>query len=326
MYGPTSFEDTPRSIVSPESAGGPPPCASPVGPTTSPSGPAPARANLSARQAEAAGLLTSGTYGLTSTTSYESAALAESLVSKLRLLTASHGSTLYKMTWKVRVTPQQRLIYALRASAPRTSASVCIGWPAPRSIDGSKGSRSTEGVQKEINRKGHLDELPSVASLVGWPTPQTSDTTGGGQAKRAETRGNLNDHVMLAGWVSPTAQDGSRGGLPPRPHDTGVPLSQQATLAGWPTPQAHDPQKRGNTNADHPHYPHDPPNMAEWTVHDGPARRTASGQALTGSSAAMESGGQLNPRFSLWLQGFPAAWANCAERVTRLSSRKPRRS
>ena len=41
------------------------------------------------------------------------------------------------------------------------------------------------------------------------------------------------------GWVSPTARDHSRGGLPPRPTDTGIPLSQQvAGVSGWPTPDA----------------------------------------------------------------------------------------
>ena len=63
----------------------------------------------------------------------------------------------------------------------------------------------------------------------------------------------------LRPWNTPTAQDGQRGGAPPRAHDTGVPLSQQAatataeplpeTVAGdgptgtaqtspWPTPTA----------------------------------------------------------------------------------------
>jgi hypothetical protein len=42
----------------------------------------------------------------------------------------------------------------------------------------------------------------------------------------------------LVGWCSPTAMDCGRGGLPPRPHDTGIPLTQQVGLAGWPTPNA----------------------------------------------------------------------------------------
>jgi len=40
-------------------------------------------------------------------------------------------------------------------------------------------------------------------------------------------------------WVSPTAQDGTRGNLPARPHDTGVPLSQQVA-AMWPTMRSGD--------------------------------------------------------------------------------------
>lgn len=43
------------------------------------------------------------------------------------------------------------------------------GWPTPRSIDGEKGARTQSGVEAEVARKGHLDELPSVASLSSWP-------------------------------------------------------------------------------------------------------------------------------------------------------------
>lgn len=94
-------------------------------------GQVPAHASLSARQAKEAGLLTSATSGQTSIGSSSSVALTLSLANKLQAETVSRGSTLYRLTWRHVDMPSGRRIYALRASAHRTSGSDFFGWPTP---------------------------------------------------------------------------------------------------------------------------------------------------------------------------------------------------
>ena len=166
------------AISSPESESGPSPSSWPNGLRSAQSGRARAPANLSARQAKAAGLMTSGIYGQHGSSSSTPCDLARSLANKLRQRTASLGSTLYRLTWKARITPSRRSILALRGSAPRTSDSGCIlprvGWPAPTKANGDGGQTPPPGTSatgRTPDGRKITVALPGVAAMAGWTTP-----------------------------------------------------------------------------------------------------------------------------------------------------------
>lgn len=259
MFDQTSSPATRNVTSSPALGCGATRSGSPDGLTTGQCGPEAARARRSRRQAEEAGLLTSGTYGRTGTISSQSVALQSSLESRLRARTASRGSTLYKLTWKARDTAQGRPICALRASARRTSDSDCgssrKGWPTPNAEDAKAGASQVLG-RKQVS-------LPRTTHLAGWGTPNSSAP--GGTPEQALKR------------------------------KEGLPCGQSVTT------------------------------LDHQVQLVGPARLTASGEMLTGSTAGMESGGRLNPGHSRWLMGLPPEWDACAPTATR-SSRKSRKS
>ena len=117
------------------------PSRSRAGQTAFPFGPDPVRVSRSARQASAAATTTLATSGPSGSRSSASAALQSSLANRLQAALPSNGSTLFSMIWNERATPARRPICALQASARRTSASGCTGWPTPVVSDAASSAR-----------------------------------------------------------------------------------------------------------------------------------------------------------------------------------------
>lgn len=249
-----------------------------------------AHASLSAKQAKVLGLLTSGTYGPTSTISSKSAILQRSLESRLRQRTQSLGSTLWKLTWKPWVTDSQRLRFRLRASAVPTSATVLTGWPTPTLDSASE--------RKVRYSQGGLP-LTVAAQFTGWATPSARDWHSASGSPE-----------FLASRLAQSREK---------------PLSEQVfTLAGWATPDTTMMQAKAKPPVLGNRKPTDPQiSLADQASHlTGPARLTAFGEMLTGSDAQMESGGQLNPEHPRWLMGIPSVWASCVPTAMQLTQNK----
>ena len=271
-----------------------------------------------------------GTSGLNSTGSSASYDLALRLGNRLAANLGLSGSPEYTLIWRNSVTPSQLPISRLRASARPISGSGCgglqkDGWPkTPTASDG-------EGGVMEI-RPGTTGKykLRDWAHMAGWRSPNSTDHKGvSGPNCKAFQQGNINrlpDQVdkQMAGWKTPIQADAS--GFPRQkekriktdrqtrnPEHSGnykMDLKDEVQVAGWSTPQHHDHKgtwRARYTKDNGQKSPKDQHALQDQAIlASGP---TPSGiPAETGNPAASL---RLNPIFSLWLMGYPAAWGLC---------------
>jgi hypothetical protein len=238
--------------------------AGPDGATTSPSGPDPAHASLSARQAAAMGLVTSDISGRRGTGSSASARLSRSLASRYQARTARLGSTLYRLTWRHAATPAGRWLSVQQASGLRTSDSgstglLTGGWPTPTAAQRHETANDEEMAKRlafraQSGRTTVPLYLEETAQLVGWPTPTEGDANSSGSrslpASQAHPGLSLTDAARMTGWPTPRANDSPNvsaievekimRGERTASSTGNSRLELTAHMAGWATPHESD--------------------------------------------------------------------------------------
>ncbi len=208
------------------------------------------------------------------------------LLAKTLLVTSRWGSTRCFLTWKVKATPQGRLLFQLAPSMPRTegTASGLLHTPT------AKANQMSPDMQKRGSGWG-----PKM-----WATPAAADcqgTTGGGQGK------SLRTDVRM--WPTPQAADHKN-------MDTAGQKMLSSEVKLWPTPHANchtGAGSQGRAGGDNRQTA-----VKMWPT--ATARDWRSGKA---SEATMQRnsrplsetvGGSLNPAWVEWLMGYPEGWTD----------------
>lgn len=162
------------------------------------------------------------------------------------------------------------------------------------------------------------------AGYFSWPTPMLSDTTGGKIPPSHQTRkhpAKLKQAVTtLLAWTTPMA------GTPATDeyNAAGNNDSSRKTVAvmkSWATPRSRDHKNNGASIDRAANGVADSLDLqCKLVCLNGTARPSP-------LSAQMDRAAfRLNPMHSLWLMGYPAAWACCGERAMQLCRKLPRSS
>lgn len=196
-------------------------------------------------------------------------------------------------------------------------------------ISGPRSSISSASAALQRSLESRLVQ-PSVTggSMIYKETWKERVTPAGTRYLEHTASAHRTSGSGCTGWPTPNTPSGGRSSDPSKMDATGktedgrkhtASLEHAVKFAGWPTASSRDVKggyeggriRDGKISTDTPDV------VAQLT--GTPADRTS---AATESTASF----RLNPRFSLWLMGFPDEWASCGERAMQSCRKLLRRS
>ena len=206
--------------------------------------------------------------------------------------------------------PECRTTPTCGQGAAHASRSVLPGGEKEQQTSGMSG-RSSQGSSESAALQRCLESRLRAAMDVNgspeysltwkrWDMPSREPIC----ALRASAR-RISGNVCT-GWRSPQSSDGEGGVMEIRPESAGkYKLRDEAQIAGWPTITVQDSENCAGPSQE--------------------GRNTLPLNTLVYTNVETEKrdGYRLNPRFSLWLMGYPNEWASCGERAMQ-SCRKSR--
>lgn len=239
-------------------------------------------------------------------------------------------STKFSGRWPTSGTMRSGQLYEHPTLVPRTDASASSSshgfkeWQTPVADD------SVDRLAGKVNSRG--EPKLSAEVLRAWPTPVVnmgrSRTAGRSDPNSAHHDGET-IHDAVQTWATPRSTDGTNGSrtLEGTLKEVARGLNQSLPMdvTAWATPTTRDHKGTGdlsNSMVRQDGTPRDDTVPRQAFTWAGPTPSPSVGTTEPSDSSPPKPRGRgLNPRFSLWLMGFPVAWLDSEPPATRLSRR-----